>query len=100
MRVGFLFNHYFTHQIAPAVPCAFELSRKNPDLDVIIAYSSEQELSLVETIAEKGAGLCLAHHIYTMSMASVSSRWSSTISPTDWSISECFWKYTQQVLLV
>ncbi len=51
MRVGFLFNHYFTHQIPQAVPCAFELSRKYPDIEVIIACSSEQEMAFVNTIA-------------------------------------------------
>jgi len=51
MRVGFLFNHYFTHQVPQAVPCAFELSRKFPDIEVIIACSSEQELVLAKSIA-------------------------------------------------
>ena len=51
MRVGFLFNHYFTHQVPQAVPCAFELSRKYPDIDVVIACSSEQELAFVQIIA-------------------------------------------------
>lgn len=51
MRVGFLFNHYFTHQIPQAVPCAFELSRKYPDIEVIIACSSDKEVEFVNTIA-------------------------------------------------
>lgn len=51
MRVGFLFNHYFTHQVPQAVPCAFELSRKYPDIEVIIACSSQQEMAFVKTIA-------------------------------------------------
>lgn len=51
MRVGFLFNHYFTHQVPQAAPCAFELSRKYPEIEVVIACSSEQELSFVKTIA-------------------------------------------------
>lgn len=51
MRVGFLFNHYFTHQIPQAVPFAFELSRKYPEMAVVIACSSEQEMSFVREIA-------------------------------------------------
>jgi hypothetical protein len=51
MRVGFLFNHYFTHQIPQTVPCAFELSKKYPDIEVIIACSSQQEMAFVKTIA-------------------------------------------------
>ncbi len=50
MRVGFLFNHYFTHQIPQAVPCAFELSSKYPEFEVIIACSSEQEMAFVKSI--------------------------------------------------
>lgn len=50
MRVGFLFNHYFTHQIPQAAPCAFELSRKYPELEVVIACSSEQEMAFVKAI--------------------------------------------------
>lgn len=50
MRVGFLFNHYFPHQVSHAAPYAFELSRRYPDIDVIVACSSRQEMDLVETI--------------------------------------------------
>ena len=51
MKVGFLFNHYFTHQIPQAVPFAFELSRKYPEMEVVIACSSEQEMAFVRDIA-------------------------------------------------
>lgn len=50
MRVGFLFNHYFPHQVPHAAPYAFELSRLYPDIDVIVACSSRQEMDLVEAI--------------------------------------------------
>jgi len=50
MRVGFLFNHYFPHQVPHAAPYAFELSRRYPDIEVIVACSSRQEMDLVETI--------------------------------------------------
>ena len=51
MRVGFLFNHYFTHQVPHAVPFAFELSRRHPEIEVIIACSSVQEMDFVMEIA-------------------------------------------------
>jgi len=43
MRIGFLFNHFFPHQVPHAAPYAFEISRRNPDVEVIIACSSKQE---------------------------------------------------------
>lgn len=51
MRVGFLFNHYFTHQVPQSAPFAFELSRRYPAIDVIIACSSNQEMDFVREIA-------------------------------------------------
>ena len=50
MRVGFLFNHYAVHQVPHAAPYAFELSRNYPDLDVVIACSSRQEMRTVRAI--------------------------------------------------
>ena len=50
MRVGFLFNHYAVHQVPHAAPYAFELSRKYPDLDVVIACSSKQEMRTARAI--------------------------------------------------
>jgi len=52
VRVGFLFNHFFPHQVPHAAPYAFELSRRNPDHQVIIACSSAQEIESVERIAD------------------------------------------------
>ncbi len=49
-RIGFLFNHYFPHQVPHAAPYAFELSRGYPDIDVVVACSSRQEMDLVEAI--------------------------------------------------
>ncbi len=51
MRVGFLFNHYAAHQVPHAAPYAFELSRRHPDMEVIIACSSKREMRAVRTIA-------------------------------------------------
>ena len=51
MRVGFLLNHYAVHQVPHVVPYAFELSRTYPDLDVVIAYSSQAELATANTIS-------------------------------------------------
>jgi len=50
MRVGFLFNHYFVHQVPHAAPYAFELSRNHPEFEVIIACSSEPELEFAKAI--------------------------------------------------
>jgi hypothetical protein len=58
MRVGFLFNHYFTHQVPHAAPFAFELSRRHPDIEVIIACSSVQEMDFVKEIATLCPGEC------------------------------------------
>jgi hypothetical protein len=50
MRVGFLFNHYAVHQVPHAAPYAFELSRKHPQFEVVIACSSDPELEAAKTI--------------------------------------------------
>ena len=50
MRVGFLFNHYAVHQVPHAAPYAFELSRKHPRFEVVIACSSDPELEAAKTI--------------------------------------------------
>ncbi|MCP3870705.1 MAG: hypothetical protein GY703_21955 [Gammaproteobacteria bacterium] len=52
MRVGFLFNHYEVHQVPHAAPYAFELSRRYPQFEVIIACSTNQEMTLVKEIAQ------------------------------------------------
>lgn len=51
MRIGFLFNHYVTHQVLHAAPFAFELSRIRPDLEVIIACSTANESAMAEAIS-------------------------------------------------
>jgi len=50
LRVGFLFNRYLPYQVPHAAPYAFELSRRYPDIEVIVACSTWQEMDLVETI--------------------------------------------------
>jgi hypothetical protein len=50
LRVGFLFNHYFTHQVPHAAPYAFELSRNYPNTDVVIACSSVEEMEFAQVI--------------------------------------------------
>jgi hypothetical protein len=50
--VGFLFNHYATHQVPHAAPYAFELSRRHPDIEVTIAASSDAELASAARIGE------------------------------------------------
>ncbi|ALJ12487.1 CDP-glycerol glycerophosphotransferase family protein [Sphingopyxis macrogoltabida] len=39
MRIGFLFNHHGGHQVAHALPVAFELQRQNPEAEVSILVS-------------------------------------------------------------
>jgi len=50
MKVCFLFNHDLTHQVPHAAPYAFELSKKYPDIEVIIACSSRQVMRYVKRI--------------------------------------------------
>lgn len=50
MRVGFLFNHYSPHQMPHAAPYAYELSRRHPGFEVIIATSSEAEVAMARSI--------------------------------------------------
>lgn len=50
MRVGFLFNHYSPHQVPHAAPYAYELSRRHPEFEVIIATSTEAESDMARSI--------------------------------------------------
>jgi len=50
VRIGFLFNHFFAHQVPHAAPYAFELSRRNPGFEVVIACSSAQEMAWARRI--------------------------------------------------
>ncbi len=51
MRVAFLFNHAVSHQVPHAAPFAYVLSREHPELEVIIACSSREELDFAREIA-------------------------------------------------
>jgi len=50
VRVGFLFNHFFTYRVPHAAPYAFELSRRQRDFEVIVACSSPQEMGWARRI--------------------------------------------------
>ena len=50
LKVGFLFNLDLTHHVPHAAPYAFELSKKYPDIEVIIACSSRQVMRYVKRI--------------------------------------------------
>lgn len=52
MRVGFLFNHYSPHQVPHAASYAYELSRRHPEFEVIIATSTEAESDMARSIGE------------------------------------------------
>ncbi len=56
MHIGFLFNHYATHQVPHAVPYAFELSRLHTDLRVTIACSTRDELEASMAIGKHYPG--------------------------------------------
>ena len=51
MKVGFLFNHYAEHQVPHAAPYAFELSLRQPGIEVVILCSSSSEMRMVRRIA-------------------------------------------------
>jgi hypothetical protein len=52
MRIGFLFNHYAAHQVPHCAPYAFELSRRHPQHEVLIACSTDAELEFARSIGE------------------------------------------------
>lgn len=68
MRVGFLFNRYFPYQVPHAAPYAFELSRRYPDIEVIVACSTRHEMELVETIGALYPGHRCKFQILMLSM--------------------------------
>ncbi|MEK0084887.1 hypothetical protein [Benzoatithermus flavus] len=59
LRVGFLFNHYAPHQVPHAAPYAFELSRRQPSLEVTIACATAAE----ETLARRIGDLYPGHRV-------------------------------------
>lgn len=61
MRVGFLFNHYATHQVAHAAPYAFELSRRHPEIEIVVACASRAEEEAVRRIAGLYPGARVQH---------------------------------------
>lgn len=55
-RVGFLFNHDHLHQIAHSAPIAFELSRRNPQLNVILLASTTAQLDYLREMSQRFPG--------------------------------------------
>ena len=53
LRVGFLFNHFFGHQVPHAAPIAFELSRFAPEYEVVLLCSTRVELNLARKIGNQ-----------------------------------------------
>lgn len=51
MRIGFLFNHDQTHQLAHALPIALELIANHPEVEVVIATSNDRMTSEVRHLA-------------------------------------------------
>lgn len=56
MHIGFLFNHYATHQVPHAAPYAFALSTLRDDVRVTIACSTRAELEAAKTIGKRYPG--------------------------------------------
>lgn len=75
MRIGFLFNHYSSHQVPHAVPYAYELSRRHPEFEVIIFTSTEAEVKMARSIGELYPG----HHCTLLRLCPA--RWYSLIDP-------------------
>lgn len=55
MRIGFLFNHHGGHQVAHALPVAFELQRQNPETEVSILVSEGCEAEVRRLAAAQAA---------------------------------------------
>lgn len=51
MRIGFLFNHDQTHQLAHALPIALELIANHPEVEVVIATGNDRMTSEVRYLA-------------------------------------------------
>ena len=41
-KVGFLFNHDQIHQVAHSLPVALALNKRNPELEIVIAYTNDR----------------------------------------------------------
>ena len=41
-RIGFLYNHDQVHQVAHSLPIALTLARRNPSIEVVLAYTNER----------------------------------------------------------
>src|SRR5215469_11138696 len=52
MKIGFLFNHDQTHQVAHSLPIALELIQNHPDVDVVVATTNSK---LSEEVRHLGA---------------------------------------------
>ena len=51
MKIGFLLNHYDSHQVPHIVPYAFKLSELYPDAEVIILSSTEEQKDFAKKIS-------------------------------------------------
>jgi len=58
MRVGFVLNHYATHQVPHVVPTAFALSKLRPEWTVEILCSTAAELEFASEIGLAYPGHC------------------------------------------
>ncbi len=41
-RIGFLYNHDQIHQVAHSLPIALAMARRNPSIEVVLAYTNER----------------------------------------------------------
>ena len=51
MKIGFLLNHYDSHQVPHIVPYAFKLSELYPDVEVVIISSTQEQKTFAQEIS-------------------------------------------------
>ena len=81
-KVGFLFNHEQTHQIAHSLPVALALKREAPEIDVALISSSEKQSAEIRRLeARFGTPGCRLVEI--AAPQSLLSRWLGALAPVD-----------------
>ncbi len=72
MRVGFLFNHDQVHQVAHSLPVALALARNFPQIEIILATTSERLARQIERLS--GGALPKSISIRALGLKSLFSR--------------------------
>lgn len=66
MRIAFLYNHSSAHQVPHTAPFALALSSLNPEIEVVLAYSSPAEHAMLQRIAGQYPGHRCRFHALTL----------------------------------